>query len=122
MDNIQPGLFGRMSQGHYLPTEAQTSGKSSTKWLKQGRVYQNGQCLMHNTLECPKDVEDCSLSLALILQSPADVQKKYYLSSKAAEGILRRANRNGKTLPEKLQLALERVANVVHETAKGTEQ
>ena len=65
---------------------------------------------MHNTSESPKGVDECSSSLALILQPANDVPKKYLLSGKAAAGILRRANRRGKVLPERLQKALEQVA------------
>jgi hypothetical protein len=46
-----------------------------------------------------------SSSLADVLQ--AEAPEKYYLSSKACDGILRRANKRGKTLPEPLQKALE---------------
>ena len=109
MENIQPGLFGRTSQEPYLPIMVPTSGKSSTKWMKQGRVSRSGPCWMHNTSESPKGVDECSSSLALILQSPQDVPTKYLLSAKAAEGILRRANRRGKVLPARLQTALEMV-------------
>jgi hypothetical protein len=49
-----------------------------------------------------------SSSLADVLQ--AEAPEKYYLSSKACEGILRRANRRGKTLPEALQETLVKQA------------
>ena len=110
MDNHQPGLFGKTLQEPYLPTKVQTLGKSSTKWMKQGRVSRSGESWMRNTSESPNGVDECSSSLASILQEPATVDAKYRLSAKAAEGILRRANRRGKTLPEKLQQALETVA------------
>ena len=45
-----------------------------------------------------------------ILQRPEDVQEKYYLSSRACRGILRRAKERGKVLPEKLRIVLERQA------------
>jgi hypothetical protein len=41
-------------------------------------------------------------------QNPSD---KYFLSAKAAQGILRRANKRGKTLPTPLQEALESTAS-----------
>jgi hypothetical protein len=65
---------------------------------------------MHNTLESPKDEEEYTCSLSLILQSPQDVPTKYSLSMRAAQGILRRVSSKGKSLPEKLQVALEEVA------------
>ena len=71
----------------------------------------NGQSSTHSSSESPKGVDECLSSLALILQPPSDVASKYLLSAKAAEGILRRANRRGKTLPEQLQQALEIVAS-----------
>ena len=58
---------------------------------------------MLNTSEFPSDAKESS-SLADVLQTEAP--QKYYLSQKACEGILRRANRRGKTLPEALQEAL----------------
>ena len=66
---------------------------------------------MHNISECPND-DDASLSsLSLILQPATDVPTRYYLSSKAAEGILRRAEKRNKTLPDLLMSALKQVVN-----------
>jgi hypothetical protein len=59
---------------------------------------------MLSTSEYPNGAS-VSSSLADVLQ--AEAPEKYYLSSKACEGILRRANKRGKTLPEPLQKALE---------------
>jgi hypothetical protein len=56
----------------------------------------------------PKDGVECSLSD--VLETQGDHLKKYSLSAKAAQGILRRANRREKTLPPQLQIALEQVA------------
>ena len=111
MENIQPGLFGKTSSEPYLPTEVPTSGKSSTKWMKQGRVSRSGQCWMHNTLEYPNDDGVCSSRLVLILQQANDVDRRYFLSAKACQGILRRAERRGKELPVRLKIALEQVAS-----------
>ena len=55
--------------------------------------------------EYPSAVVESSLSD--ILEETGDVPPQYYLSPKACEGILRRAKRRGKTLPEPLLLALE---------------
>jgi hypothetical protein len=59
---------------------------------------------MLSTSEYPNGAS-VSSSLADVLQ--AEAQQKYYLSSRACEGILRRANRRDKTLPPALQKALE---------------
>lgn len=55
-----------------------------------------------NTGECPSVAVESTLSLIL----EDNVPLKYYLSAKACEGILRRAERRGKQLPEMLKVAL----------------
>lgn len=55
-----------------------------------------------NIGECPRE-ESVSL-LSWILQ--VDVPEKYYLSAKACRGILTRASRRGKALPDLLKTAL----------------
>jgi hypothetical protein len=60
---------------------------------------------MLNTLEYPSEGAESS-SLAAVLEVE-DVSTKYYLSATACEGILRRANRRGKVLPQLLLEALE---------------
>jgi hypothetical protein len=62
-----------------------------------------GEYSMHSFGESPNvDVES---HLSQILE--VDAPKKYYLSAKACEGILRRAERRGKVLPQMLKDALE---------------
>jgi hypothetical protein len=63
---------------------------------------------MLNTSEYPNEGVECSLSD--VLETQGDHLKKYSLSAKAAQGILRRANRREKVLPQQLQTALEQVA------------
>lgn len=53
-----------------------------------------------------KPNDHVKLSAVLVSNAPA----KYFLSQKAAAGILRRAAKRGKTLPPALKLALEQVA------------
>ena len=48
-------------------------------------------------------------SLSDILETTGEHLRKWSLSPKAAEGILRRANRRGKKLPRQLQKALEAI-------------
>jgi len=59
--------------------------------------------LMHNTGEYPSVAVESTLSQIL----EDNVPEKYYLSQKACEGILRRAERMGKKLPDVLKTALE---------------
>ena len=61
-----------------------------------------GESLMLNTSECPNEGEESSLSQILMEEVP----EKYYLSKKACRGILQRAARKGKEIPEPLKKAL----------------
>ena len=58
-----------------------------------------------NTGECPSAVRESTLSQILEANAP----EKYYLSPKACAGILRRAEKRGKELPQMLKEALEEV-------------
>jgi hypothetical protein len=63
--------------------------------------------------ECRSDADGCSSSepsLSMILEPPLSVPARYSLSARAARGILRRAERRGRTLPSHLSAALETVA------------
>ena len=62
-----------------------------------------GELTTLNTGESPNAVAESRLSQILEVAAP----EKYYLSAKACQGILNRANRRGKKLPEILQKALE---------------
>jgi hypothetical protein len=99
-------LSWRMCQDFYQATKAAISEQSSLSWPTQGIATSNGVFLIRNSSESPNAAVECSLSQVLE-QNPSD---KYSLSQKAAQGILRRANRRGKTLPVQLQTALEQVA------------
>ena len=68
-----------------------------------------GECLMPNTGECPKEESVATLS-QILEETP---HQKYYLSEKACLGILRRAEKRGKELPEILRLALIRQAQMM---------
>jgi hypothetical protein len=69
----------------------------STKWYIALSI--------HNFLEYPKDGEESLLSDVLEIAVPP----KYYLSKRAANGILRRAKEGGKELPPMLADALKQV-------------
>ena len=61
-----------------------------------------GDSLMLNIGESPRE-ESVSL-LSQILE--VNVPQKYFLSARACQGILTRASRRGKKLPDLLQMAL----------------
>jgi hypothetical protein len=62
---------------------------------------------MPNISEWPNDAAVCSLSQVLEPTAP----QRFFLSAKACAGILRRAEKRGKALPEALRLALATVAD-----------
>ena len=57
---------------------------------------------MPNIGEYPKDVVESTLSQIL----EADVPERYFLSARACKGILRRAEKRGKKLPQILEFVL----------------
>lgn len=61
---------------------------------------------MLNGSEWPNDADVCSLWQVL----EGSVPKRFFLSSTACAGILRRADKRGKELPQMLHAALESVA------------
>lgn len=64
-----------------------------------------GGSSMHNTSESLRDADVSSLSEVLQMNAP----EKYSLSAKACRGILRRAEKRGKELPDMLKEALTEV-------------
>jgi site-specific DNA-cytosine methylase len=110
MDGIQLGLSLRTSQDSSTPTEDMLWDDALTSWPKQGRWSLNGVWWTHNGSESPNDGDECSSHLASILQPPNDVPTRYFLSARAAAGILRRAKKREKRLPERLHVALTHLA------------
>ena len=98
----------------YPLTKEKTLELFSGKWPTSG-ILLPGALLMLNTSEYPSEGAEYS-SLGNVLENQA--QPKYYLTHKAAEGVLRRANRKGKTLPDLLQKAFE---NVVRKGSESSE-
>jgi hypothetical protein len=134
MENIRDTLSGKTSPEHSAATTEKTSiqsSKSSRKlptptymfldlrakgkptnllgdtldplWEMDG--LSRGERSMLNTGEFPSVVVESTLSEILEANAP----EKYYLSAKACEGILRRAERRGKELPPMLKAALEQM-------------
>ncbi len=79
----------------------------SRRWPTSGFTTSPGECWTADTSECPSG-GGVSSSLADVLE--ADVPAKYFLSPRAAAGILRRAEKRGRMLPAHLAAALEAVA------------
>ena len=117
--------YGKMSQEPYHQTTGKTSESSSKKRQESPKkmpmfldLTENGQIAdaswemggallgrftMHSFGELPREDADCRLS-EILVDTP---HPKYSLSAKACKGILTRADRRGKGLPEILRKALE---------------
>jgi hypothetical protein len=66
-----------------------------------------GESSTPNISEWPNDAAVCSLSQVL---EQTSIPQRFFLSSTACAGILRRAEKRGKQLPQQLQDALMAVA------------
>lgn len=78
--------------------------QAAASWETNGAL--RGAFSMHSFGESPSAAVESRLSQILQDNPPP----KYYLSAKSCLGILNRAKRRGKELPEQLRLALERQA------------
>jgi hypothetical protein len=88
-------------------TPDEISPSYERRWPSSGFWTGPGECWTADTSECPSDGGESS-SLRDVLED--EVPAKYFLSPRAAAGILRRAEKRGRTLPEHLAAALESVA------------
>ena len=79
-------------------------GNTQAMWLVMDGASL-GERLMLNTGEYPNAVVESTLSQILQENAPT----KYYLSARACQGILNRAERRGKKLPQMLEEALREV-------------
>lgn len=126
MECIQLSLFGKTYPEHSVPMEEKISEpcwKSLPAWKNQTLQFLDlrggadgakpeqlqemdgpwlGDSSTLNIGECPRE-ENVSL-LSWILED--NVPQKYYLSARACQGILTRASKRGKPLPDILRQAL----------------
>src|SRR5690606_9240212 len=92
------------------PSFHRTSPDGLTRvWLLDPKDAPHGGVWTPSTSAWPNDGSGSSCSLADILE-PGPVPTRYFLSSRACAGILRRAAKRGKELPPPLARALEAVA------------
>ncbi len=99
------GLFSKTSPACFLRITEKISALSSNPWMGSGMAWR-GVCLTRSFSESPKDAAVCSLSEVL----EGHVPKRFFLSPRAAKGILRRAEKRGRELPQKLAEALASLA------------
>lgn len=102
------GWFGRTSPASCQATKDGHLAPSSEGWRNSGMGSPTG-FLTLNTTTWHSDASVCLLSD--VLEVGPHLQR-YYLTPKACAGILRRAEKRGKTLPELLRAALLAVGAV----------
>ena len=124
MDGIQLSLFGKTYPVPSAATKGRTSAACSKPSSESAQKYQfldlrtgagilperswvtdsplRGGSSTRNTGEYPSGAEEYMLSQILVENPP----KKYYLSIRAMDGILTRASRRGKPLPDLLITAI----------------
>ncbi len=98
------GLYGKMSRAVFQQTGETISQHSSMKWKKSGMVW-HGEFWTHSISECPKDAVASSLSGIL---ETGDHLSPYYLSPRACQGILRRAEKKNVVLPDQFLTVLKK--------------
>jgi len=101
------GSFGRMCPESCQATEDGTLVPFSGAWSNSG-MGSPTECLTLSISESPSVVVASSLSDIL---ETGDVQQRFFLSAKACAGILRRAEKRGKSLPPSLAEALRAAAS-----------
>ena len=90
-----------------LTLETMLSPNFSGKFKTSGMAASHGEFLTLNSSEWPSGADVCFLSDVL---ERGGVPQRYSLSPRACAGILRRASKRGKSLPELLGEALSRIA------------
>jgi hypothetical protein len=93
----------KMFPDSFPATGVPISVSYSGGWMTSGTVSP-GEFWTRAGSESPSGAVVCSLSAVL---ETRPVPRRYWLSAKAAAGILRRAAKRGKTLPPRLMTALE---------------
>ena len=95
----------RTSPACSVPTMDEISPSFCVRWATSGFTTSPGECWTAVTSECPSD-GDASSSLPDVLLPAPMVPERFYLSPKAAVGILRRAATRRRILPAALSQAL----------------
>ena len=115
------GFSSRTYLGSSPQTAVGTSESCLERWPTSGTAWHGGFST-HVSSECRSADGVCSSSQPLlteILEPPQNVPAKYSLSARAAQGILRRAKKRGRTLPPHLEEALATVAGTTATPSTG---
>ena len=113
-EHFRPGAVNR-TQVWTITTKAgkrrwskRTISHESLKRLLNAGMGSPGEFLTLKISECPSDAVASSLSDIL---ETGDLPQRYFLSARACAGILRRAEKRGRKLPEHLEQALRTAAD-----------
>lgn len=104
----EDGSSLRTSPACSVPPVDEISQSWSGRWGTSGFTTSPGECWTAVTSECPSG-GDASSSLADVLLD--EVPERFFLSPRAAAGILRRAEKRGRELPPALAEALAALAS-----------
>lgn len=104
--NLAVALSAAQGESYWKLIRDIISASSSQDFLNAGSVASPGRYWTASTSESRNAADARSLSAVL----QAEVSSRYFLSAKAAAGILRRAEKRGKTLPPVLAAALQALA------------
>ena len=116
-DFVRAGSSGKMSPASCPADKDGTLVPSSGRWASSGMGMHTESWTL-NTSEWPSAAAVCSLSDTL---ETGAVPQRFFLSAKACAGILRRAERRGKQLPQPLEVALRAVAQATGNGAETAE-
>jgi len=120
-DLTPSGLFGKTSPVSCHLTEEKTLLPSSGGWQVSGMGSPTGFLTLntyeHNGFQGQSPKCEGVSSLSDILET-GDVPQRYYLTEKSCLGILRRAERKKKKLPEKLYTAVLEAINMLKTTSQ----
>jgi len=103
---VRDTLYGKTCPASCRRTKDGILVPSSGRWQNSG-MGSLTECWTLSIGESHKDAAVCLLSDVLTV---GNVPRRYFLSAKAAQGILRRVDRRGRELPLTLRRALEQVA------------
>lgn len=106
----EDGSSLRTSPACSLPSVEVISRSFSVHWATSGFTTSPGECWTAVTSECPSGGDASSLLRDVLLER---VPERFYLSPKAAAGILHRATRRGRGLPSILRAALSALASAI---------
>ena len=126
-DLSRSGLCTKMSQDSCHRSLDQTFRPSSQRWLNAA-MGSPTECWTHSSTAFPSDGAEYS-SLAAVLET-GDIPQRYFLTARAASGVLRRSLLRGKELPPLLLQALmaqagltaDQMASLAQSPESGTKE